>query len=61
MCSGHSEMDTLANSEDPDEMFQDVVFHQGLHHLVFPKAKSIIRERNTVLFGNTIQYKKFIS
>ena len=54
-------MGTLANSEDPDEMFQDVVFHQGLHRLVFPKAKSIIRERNTVLFGNTIQYKKFIS
>ena len=45
-------MGILANSEDPDEMFQDVVFHQGLHCSVFTKTKSIIRERNTVLFGN---------
>ena len=25
-------MDTLANSEDPDEMQHDVACHQGLHY-----------------------------
>ena len=27
-------MDTLANSEDPDEMSHNAAFHQGLHCLL---------------------------
>ena len=36
-------MDTLENSEDPDEMPHNAAFHQGLHFLLI--------ERNTI-FGN---------
>ena len=31
-------MDTLANSEDLDEMLQNAAFHQGLHCLLRKKA-----------------------
>ena len=31
--TGDSEMCTLTNGEDPDEMPHDVAFHQGLHCL----------------------------
>ena len=31
--SGYLHTDTLANSEDPDEMPHNVAFHQGLHCL----------------------------
>ena len=40
-------MGNFANSEDPDEMQQNVAFHQGLHCL---PSKSIFIERNTILF-----------
>ena len=33
-------MDTLANSEDPDEMQQNAAFHQGLHCLLRLKQSS---------------------
>ena len=33
-------MDTLANSEDPDEMLYIVTFHQGLHCLLRQKQFS---------------------
>ena len=33
-------MDTLANSEDPDEMQQYAAFHQGLHCLLRSKQPS---------------------
>ena len=33
-------MGTLANSEDPDEMPQNVAFHQGLHYLLRQKWSS---------------------
>ena len=32
--SGNSETGIFANSEDPDEMPQNVAFHQGLHYLL---------------------------
>ena len=32
--SSKSKMGTLANSEDPDEMRQNVAFHLGLHCLL---------------------------
>ena len=38
--TGNPEMVTLANSEDPDEMLHDAIFHQDLHRLLI-KAKSI--------------------
>ena len=53
-------MGTLANGEHPNEMFQNVVFHQGLHCLVFTKIKSIIIEGNTVLFGNNNVTPQFV-
>ena len=31
-------MDTLANSEDPDEMQHHAAFHQGLHCLITIKT-----------------------
>ena len=30
-------MGTYANSEDPNEMAQDAIFHQGLHYLLWHK------------------------
>ena len=33
-------MNTLANSEDPDEMPHKVAFHQGLHCLLRQKRSS---------------------
>ena len=39
-------MDTLANSEEPDEMQHNAAFHQGLHCLVFDMIKTILRETN---------------
>ena len=33
-------MDTLANSEDPDEMPHNRAFHQGLHCLLGQKRSS---------------------
>ena len=44
-------MGPFANSEDSDEMPQNVAFHQGLHCLL-SKSKTIFRERNTILFEN---------
>ena len=38
-------MDTLANSEDPDEMQHNAAFHQGLHCLL--RFKMTFREINT--------------
>ena len=38
-------MDTLANSEDPDEMQHNAAFHQVLHCLL---TKSTFREINAV-------------
>ena len=39
-------MDTLANSEDPDEMQQNATFHLGLHCLL---GQIYLQERN-ILF-----------
>ena len=33
-------METLANSEDPDEMQHSVAFHQGIHCLLKLKQSS---------------------
>ena len=38
------------HSEDPDEMPQNVAFHQDLHCL--PKTKTIFGGRNLVYFGS---------
>ena len=38
-------MSTLANSEDPDEMWHKVAFHQGLHYLIIQKQSS---EKDTI-------------
>ena len=37
-------------NEDPDEMLLYAVFHLNL---LFAKTKTIFRERNTILFGNS--------
>ena len=37
-------MDTLANSEEPDEMQHDAAFHQGLHCLVFAIIKQFLEK-----------------
>ena len=41
-------MGTMANSEDPDEMPHNAVFHQGLHCLL---RQINLRERITIFFG----------
>ena len=38
---GNSLTDTLANSEDPDEMQHNAAFHQGLHCLLLRKPSWI--------------------
>ena len=42
-------MDTLANSEDPDEMSHNAAFHQVLHCLL---RQNLHRDRNTIIFRN---------
>ena len=37
-------MDTLANSDDPDEMQHNAAFHQGLHCLL---SLTTFRDRST--------------
>ena len=44
LLTGNLEMGTLANSEDPDEMPQNVAFHQGLHGLL--RQNLFFRESN---------------
>ena len=41
----------FANSEDPDEISQIAIFHQGLH------CYSIFSKRNTLLFQNYNQLR----
>ena len=43
-------MGTLANSVDPDEMPQNVVFHLGLHCLLGQNLSS--EKKNTIFFGD---------
>ena len=43
-------MCTLTNSDDPDEMPQNVAFHHGLLCLIL-KAKRNFRERNTIIIN----------
>ena len=50
---------TLANSEDPDEMSHNVVFHQGTGYTLCAKTKTIFRERNTNLYVKP-QYMQWI-
>ena len=33
--TGNSQMGSMANNEDPDEMLHKVVFHHGLHYCKF--------------------------
>ena len=49
--NGNSQKDTMANSDDPDEIHHYAAYHHGLHCLLIA-TKSIIRERNTIVFGN---------
>ena len=42
--------DTLANSEDPDEMPLYAALHLGLHRLL--KDRMIFRERSIIVFGD---------
>ena len=42
-------MSTLENSEDPHKMLHNAAFYKGIHCLL---RQSMLRERNTILFGN---------
>ena len=43
-------MGTLANSEDPNEMWHNVALDSG--SALFAKTKWIFRERNRIFFGS---------
>ena len=43
-------MDTLANSEDPDEMTHNVAFHQGLIHCLI-LTKNDLQKKKSNLVG----------
>ena len=43
-------MHTLANSEDPDEMWHDAAFHQGLHYLFATSKLSSEKKKRIPIF-----------
>ena len=42
-------MDSIANSDDPDEMQHYAAFHQG-HHCLYIKVKTIFRRQTNTIF-----------
>ena len=46
-------LETLANSEDPDEIQHKAEFHQGLPCLL-NKIKTILRDKNASFYRNNL-------
>ena len=66
MCTGDVQKSTLANSEDPHVMPQNVAFHQGLHRfkgykyiITWDSLKYMMNQSIHILYRKYTQKKKF--